>query len=365
MDSTKISVIIPVYNTGRYLRKCLDSLCKQTLQDIEIIVVDDGSNDESPIICNEFKNNDSFKIIHKKNTGVSDTRNSGISKASGKYIMFVDSDDWLEPETCELMYNAAEKSKADFVITAHFNESSLGSKRRFMYPEDTLFLSFPTDLKGTSLSPTSGGGYVSEMQYNTLGLIGSKLKNPALLDQLTPIWARLYRRDIIKSYNLKFIDLKKLPSECLQFNFEYTFHAKSAFYLNIPLYHYRRNTVVSVTKIYRDNLLDKWFWWYEYMNKKFVPSFDNGYKQAFYSRLCCSVIPLGGNALKLKSYGKIRRECDIFLKSEMLKEAFNNFNYHQCPHYWRIFFLSAKRQWTDLFIVLTWAMRKILDMRKK
>nr|WP_302419305.1 glycosyltransferase [uncultured Romboutsia sp.] len=111
-----ISVIVPVYNVDNYLRKCIDSLIVQTLKDIEIILVNDGSTDESIDICEEYKLKDNrIKVIHKENGGLSDARNKGIDIAKGKYISFVDSDDWINPQMLEKLYILASKYEADIV----------------------------------------------------------------------------------------------------------------------------------------------------------------------------------------------------------------------------------------------------------
>lgn len=100
----KISVIVPVYNVEKYVGKCLDSIINQSYHDLEIIIVDDGSTDESPKICNEFAITDQrIKLIHQNNRGVSIARNTGLKQASGEYVAFVDSDDWLEPSMYENM----------------------------------------------------------------------------------------------------------------------------------------------------------------------------------------------------------------------------------------------------------------------
>lgn len=113
----KISIIVPIYNTGIYLKKCIDSLLYQTLQDIEIILIDDGSTDESKDICDEYAKRDNrISVIHKKNEGVSIARNVGIKKAKGKYIGFIDSDDWIESNMYENMYNHAKDYNADIVF---------------------------------------------------------------------------------------------------------------------------------------------------------------------------------------------------------------------------------------------------------
>ena len=113
----KISIIVPVYKTETYLRQCIDSLINQTFQDIEIILVDDGSPDNSPAICDEYAAKDQrIKVIHKQNAGVSEARNSGIDAAKGDFLMFVDSDDWMEIDGCDILYNEYLQTGADTVI---------------------------------------------------------------------------------------------------------------------------------------------------------------------------------------------------------------------------------------------------------
>lgn len=102
-----ISVIVPVYNVEKYLKKCLDSIINQSYKNIEIILVDDGSNDTSGKICDEYEKKDErIKVIHKKNGGLSDARNVGIEESKGEYICFIDSDDYIEPNMIEDLYKA-------------------------------------------------------------------------------------------------------------------------------------------------------------------------------------------------------------------------------------------------------------------
>ena len=116
-DVPLISVIVPVFNIEDYIERCLNSLQAQTMKDIEIIVIDDGSTDNSGKICDRFAEQDHrFKVIHKNNEGLSAARNDGLDISKGKYIMFVDGDDWVEPEFCEAPYNVAEETDAEIVI---------------------------------------------------------------------------------------------------------------------------------------------------------------------------------------------------------------------------------------------------------
>ena len=351
MASIAVSIIVPVYNTSKYLKHCLDSLAAQTMKNIEIILVDDGSTDDSPMICDDYKGDQRFVIIHKSNQGPSETRNVGIRRASGEYCMFVDSDDWMEIGAVEKMYQYAKKTDADLVIGGHVNESTAGSTERYIFSESQVF---------------EGERYQSEIVTHTLGLVGKKTRNPAKLDMLTPVWSRLYRMEIIRTFRIEYIDLDKLPSECLQFNFDFCVNAKKAAFLHEIVYHYRRNTTDSVTKPYRNDLWSKWQWWINY-EKQYLEAIkaSEELQKAYYSRICCGVIPLGGNAIKLRKYAAVRTECKRFLSQADFKKAFSQFDYSECPIYWKAFFFSAEHEQVVMFIMLTKAMRKILERRKK
>lgn len=113
----KVSVIVPVYNTERYLRKCIDSIVNQTYRDLEIILVDDGSTDNSGEICDEYSAKDSrVKVFHIENSGPSKARNTGIKSMTGNYVMFVDSDDWIDDDTVEKVMSAFKKYGGDLLI---------------------------------------------------------------------------------------------------------------------------------------------------------------------------------------------------------------------------------------------------------
>ena len=113
----KISVIIPVYNVEKYLNRCVDSILNQSLQDFEIILVNDGSTDSSPKICDEYAQQDErIRVIHKQNARVAAARNDGIKVAQGEFISLIDSDDWIEPTMLEEMYSTATQFGCDFVM---------------------------------------------------------------------------------------------------------------------------------------------------------------------------------------------------------------------------------------------------------
>ena len=139
----KVSVIVPVYNVEEYLEKCLDSLVNQTLKDIEIIIVNDGSTDNSQKIIDEYQSKyKNIKSYQKTNGGLSDARNYGINKASGEYLAFIDSDDYIKTDMIEKMYQKAKNEKLDIVvcnsIEIYPNDISIEKKSNLNYSADSI-----------------------------------------------------------------------------------------------------------------------------------------------------------------------------------------------------------------------------------
>lgn len=165
-----ISVIVPVYNVENYLRACVDSIIAQTYDNLEIILVDDGSPDNCPAICDEYAEKDSrIKVIHKENGGLSDARNAGLSVMTGEYLMFVDSDDLLPKNAVSALYNLAVEYNSELVI---------GSHRKFV---DI------TDLND------------SIIKSNTVSCLSKKESICHMFQHGCASWGRLYRADIHKS----------------------------------------------------------------------------------------------------------------------------------------------------------------------
>ena len=170
-----ISIIVPIYNASKYLKKCLDSLVNQTKKELEFILINDGSTDDSESIIKSYSDT-RIKYFKRSNHGIGKTRNFGISKSTGKYIMFLDSDDYLEENACELLYKKIEKEKLDLVVCDFYRVDS-----------NSKVIEKIISFKNTSLKD-----------------------NPNLLlnVNLAP-WNKIYRSDLIKNNNIKFIeDLK-------------------------------------------------------------------------------------------------------------------------------------------------------------
>ena len=152
MSSPKISIIVPVYNVEKYIRRCLDSIAAQTFTDWECICVDDGTPDASGKICDEYAQKDGrFVVIHKENGGVSSARNVGLDVAKGEYVTFCDSDDWVEKEMLEVFYNTALKNDAEVVISGFRTTDEHGNYQEFL--PSAGWLTMPRDFQSCFNSP--------------------------------------------------------------------------------------------------------------------------------------------------------------------------------------------------------------------
>lgn len=136
-----ITIIIPVYNTAKFLNQCLNSIMQQTYKNIEVIIIDDGSTDESIEICKKMQRNDErISVIHQKNSGVSVARNNAINIAKGKWIIFVDSDDYIEVEMVERLYNSVKKYDADYAVCGYtwISEKSSNIKKEYVSEKEMV-----------------------------------------------------------------------------------------------------------------------------------------------------------------------------------------------------------------------------------
>ena len=309
----KISIIVPVYNVERYLRQCLDSLINQTFSDIEIICVNDGTPDESLRILEEYAKADRrIKIISQSNLGLSDARNAGLKLVLGEYIMFVDSDDWLELDTCEVALNEAKSENADVVFWGYMREFSDKSKPKTFFDDEKIVFD---------------ESIVKEKLYRRFfGIINEELKRPELIDAIVTAWGKLFKADLILDNKIEFVDTKIIGTEDLLFNIYAFNYVNRAVYLNKTYNHYRRNNETSLSKTYRKDLFNCWQKLFgkigEYIDEN---SLGDEYKVALNNRICISIVGLGRNALQSKTSGKEQRKSiSEILNSDMYRKAYKN-----------------------------------------
>lgn len=214
----EVSVIVPVYNAAKpwkdektTLHRCIDSILSQDMPDLELILVDDGSKDESPRILDEYAAADErVRVLHKENAGVSDTRNKGIALAQGKYIQFVDADDWLDREAVKLLLRSMKDNDADMVIADFYR-----------------VIDDRTAVKGDIENET--------VLYRT-EYADYMMKNPADF-YYGVLWNKLYKADIIREHQLQ-MDPKISWCEDFVFNLEYVTHCSRIAVLHVPIYYY-------------------------------------------------------------------------------------------------------------------------------
>lgn len=213
----KVSIIVPVYRVEQYLKACLDSALCQTYSDFELILVDDGSPDRCPDICDEYATQDSrIRVIHKKNSGVSDARNAGLDAATGEYIYFLDSDDFMEPDLLETVVEKMDTGM-DLVIFKYQSVYEDGSTKDVQFCQQGMM-----ELPNES----------ARKRFITQTLLTYQVGWEP--------WNRMFRRDKIEAYGLRFVDRKKTIAEDLYFSLCYCAHVSKLFVLDACLYNYRQ-----------------------------------------------------------------------------------------------------------------------------
>ena len=221
----KVSIIIPVYNTEAYISECLQSVLSQTLKEIEIICIDNASTDNSLKIMKEFAKKDKrIIIIHQPDGKLGRVRNTGVEKASGEYLMFLDSDDFLEPNACELAYKQITKNNDDVVLFEAYefvdgNKNQKRSHNRLKYFNDN---------------------YKSGDSFHFYDLKRRFISG-------CEAWYKIYRKSFLEKNNIKFDDIHFL--EDVPFYFQVITHANTVSILNKTLYNYRLRTKTNLLSV--------------------------------------------------------------------------------------------------------------------
>ena len=238
MNQPLVSIILPVYNAQNHLARCVGSICAQTYRNIEIIILNDGSKDQSLPVCEEFRQKDPrILLVDKANSGVSDTRNLGLKLASGKYVEFVDSDDYLDPDFTEHLVAAAEENEADFVIAPYKMVIPAGASK----PEQVL------DKIHDELGVMSVARPPEVREYGFLpaGVYDKDTFALRLMDKpasyfYSVLWNKLYRHDILTGNDIQFVSEMRW-AEDLVFNLRYIQYAQRFVAIDKPGYYYVQN----------------------------------------------------------------------------------------------------------------------------
>jgi len=238
MEMPLVSIILPVYNAQSHLNRCLGSICAQQYEDLEIIVINDGSKDQSLPVCEEFRKKDSrILLVDKANSGVSDTRNLGLKLASGKYVQFVDSDDYIAPDYTARLVEAAEQSGADLVISPYTMVIPAGASK----PEQVLE-KIQDDL---GVMHVARPPETREYSFLPAGIYDKDTFALRLMDKPASyfygvLWNKLYRRDLLAAHDIRFTSEMRW-AEDLVFNMQYIQYAEVFASIPQPGYYYVQN----------------------------------------------------------------------------------------------------------------------------
>lgn len=326
-----VSIIVPVYNVEQYLPQCLDSIVNQTYKNLEIICVNDGSEDSSADILNRYAEQDSrFVIINKENEGVSVARNKALEAVSGEYIMFVDSDDWIDVNTCEIAVGKAVETSADVVMWSYISESKNRSDKKIIFDDEFIF----DDTRVKQI-----------LRRRFIGISGSELAHPEQADSLCPVWGKMYKSNIILESNVKFIDLDIIGTyEDGLFNMEVFKYVHKAVYLPVNLYHYRRTNSESQTAKYRPRLFEQLLRLFDIMHNYITENnLPQEYENALSNRIALSILGLGLNILSSDLSAKKKKKLiKEIITSDRYKEAYKKLEFKYFPLHWKLFYSFAK-----------------------
>ncbi len=306
----KVSIVVPVYKVEKYLERCVDSLRNQTLQDVEIILVDDGSPDRCPVMCDKLAETDSrIRVVHKKNGGLSSARNAGLDVATGMYVTFVDSDDDCELNMYEKMLTAIQHEQVDFVMSDYLRY------------------------------PAEGDPYLKTLEipagrYDKTAIRKEIFPNLIMREcidygPLLSVWHCLYRRKFLTVNNLRF-DEQVRWSEDNIFSAQVGYLAESFFYLKGEgLYHYYQNPG-TITTAYRPGAWDVYSIMNHHLHTFFDPIKDYDFTRQLKLHMiyyACNCIGQACSQRKNIAVPEIRR----ILNSEDLRKAFVDFPMPEIP----------------------------------
>lgn len=284
----KVSFILPVYNVENYLHECINSIVCQTFKDFEILLVDDGSPDSSPTLCDEWAVKDSrIRVFHKRNGGSSDARNYGLRKALGEYVIFVDSDDyWLGSDYLEKLMRIVNTEDFDFL---NFNCN-------YYYPEQQKHVKWNA-YNENILSTTSPSELLYQLQKQGMFPMSA--------------WMKLIKRSFLIDNNIFFI--KGLIGEDIPWMIDLMNKAKSIKFVNEYVYAYRQNSEGSITSTFTEKAFTDFVEIIESeLSKVESRTFSKNGKKALYSFLAYEYCILLASSVRYKDYKKKLRELRRF-----------------------------------------------------
>lgn len=247
MENGLITIIVPIYNVEKYLERCIESIVNQTYTNLEIVLIDDGSTDKCAEICDEWRKKDRrIKVVHKKNEGLGMARNSGIENATGEYIYFVDSDDYIDLDTIEKCYRMARREEADLVTFGFYRVYSNGRLGKSSIPSLEKYIFEGEEVLGVFLP----------------NLIAPDIENGTATNLWMSACSSFCRLDIIKEYGWKFVSEREIISEDI-FSLLQLYKVVHKVVVIPEAFYYYCENMSSLTHSYRKDRFDQIKYFYD------------------------------------------------------------------------------------------------------
>lgn len=332
----KVSIIVPVYNVEKYLNRCMESLLNQTLKDIEIVLVDDGSPDNCPQMCDEYAKRDNrVKVVHKENAGLGYARNSGLEIATGEYVAFVDSDDYVEPDMYERLYEASQHYNVQMVLCG-FDRDNNGCRTK------GLVANMPS-------SPT-----VIDARADYIpNLIGQMPNEYYSMYYGYAVWNILFSADVINKHHIRFKSERIYLSEDILFQIEYAARVKDVLLYPAELYSYCLNPGTLTTK-YDRTRYDKAVKLYNKLRQEINElelTIDN-YELRVQRMLLAKTLYSVCDAIKALGVIEAHREVNAICNNVELIRVVNKYPVNQMNIKRRYFYLAMKYRCSWILVIL-------------
>ena len=330
-----VSIIVPVYNVEFYIQECLESLINQSYKNIEIFLIDDGSTDDSGKICDEYCKKYSFvNVIHKENQGLGMARNTGLDNASGEYVYFLDSDDYIEKDEIEYLMCTIMQNNADVCLTGYKSVNDQKKLLFFREYEDAVYR----------------GSEVKNVLFPKM--LGSLPNGSDRIEMSAS--AQMYSMKPIKNNNIRFVSEQKLISEDLVFNMTYMQYANKVCTIK-RVGNYYRNNQNSLSHQYRNNRIEQTLFFYEYILKELKKLeygkdvIDRHTKQFFIGvKTCISQEKKNNN----DSYKEKIKRINALCNNKLLKEAIKEYPVRELGYKQQFFILCLRKKLSRILYLI-------------
>jgi glycosyltransferase involved in cell wall biosynthesis len=330
-----LSIIVPVYNVDKFLSRCMDSLLNQTMKEIEIILVDDGSTDSCPIMCDYYARIDNrIKVIHKLNEGLGFARNSGLEIATGDFVSFVDSDDYVELNMYETLYTKVKEFYLDTLFCGFNIVDSKNNIHNISEVKECTFFNSKEEIQGFLLD-----------------MIGTESSYPFDRKYQMSVWHAIYSRSIIEKNKIRFCSEKEFISEDIIFHIDYLHNASKIGIIPNSMYYYCHNinnTSLSIT--FRNDRFERYIILYNEIKTRLkINDTDNRAKRMLIGYTRSLLFHLSDYNFTFNNKIKI---IDSITSNRIWIDFHKEYDYKKLPNYQKLIFILIKKRYNKILLFL-------------